>query len=243
MWHDHASIAGPYHLALIIQILHDNKVHAADPASQTIIEKPRLRLLARSGSSIQEQALYSKFSLDDLKSLDKSIISKSGLRCIFIPRFVSVDYPARAFETGQQVVGNYSCPWGIPTPDHNNLAKAFCQLGMLLSERELKLKDGVLWRTQSGGILMQNANKSELLCETQAHALYAGTCYQRPTKAGLMQELVHDLHRLPACVKEHPLRTFCQYVPNWRFPSVRFFMTFWGSWRTSQKSCHNMYLP
>ena len=48
MWRDHASIAGASHLALMIQILHDNKVHAADPASQTLIEKPRLWLLARS---------------------------------------------------------------------------------------------------------------------------------------------------------------------------------------------------
>ena len=215
MWHDHASIAGASHLALMIQILHDNKVHAADPASQTLIEQPRLWLLARSGSSIQEQALYSKFRLDDLKSLDKPIISKSGLRCKFVPRFVSVDYPAQAFETGQQVGGNYSCPCGIPTPDHKNLAKAFSQLGMSLSERELKLKDGVLWRTQSAGIL-KNANKSELLRETQACDLYAGTCYQRPTKAGLMQQLVHDLHgvhRLPALLLGAPSQDILSICP------------------------------
>ena len=78
-----------------------NKVHAADPASQTLIEKPRLWLLARSGCSIQEQALYSKFKLDDLKkSLDKPTISKSGPRCQFVARF---DYPAQAFETAWQL--------------------------------------------------------------------------------------------------------------------------------------------
>ena len=129
---------------------------------------------------------------------------------------MSVDYPARAFETGQQVGGNYSCPCGIPTPDHKNLAKVFSQRGMSLSERELKLKDGVIWRTQSTGIL-KNAIKRELLRETQARDLYAGTCYQRATRAGLMQQLVHDLHgvhRLPALLLGAPSQDILSICPQ-----------------------------
>ena len=231
MWHDHATIAGKSHLAVMVQILHDADTHIMDPASQTVIEKPRLWILAQSGSSIKDQSLYSQHRSDDLKSLTEPITSSLGLSVTFIPRFVCVDYPARAFETGQQIGGNYSCPCGISKADHINLTAAFTQSPMSLSDREAKVKDGVLWQSRTIDGLLKETKKDELLRETQARHLYAGTTYQRPTKAGLMEQLtfdLHGIHRLPALLLGNPSENILTICPKLEVPMCEVLHDFLG---------------
>ena len=203
IWHDHVTIVGNSYFSLMLQILFDNTIHRSTTtsgcSSQPIIEKPQLCILGIGNSSIQDQLKYSEDRLKDIVSLKDPIIYKNTKYQV-IPRFVIADYPARAFECGQQIGGNYSCPCGIQAQHHNDFTKAISMPISTLEERESMVQNGILWKTRQTGLL-KSITKSELLQENKSRNLYIGTSYQRPTKVSMLSDLtkeLHGIHRRPA---------------------------------------------
>ena len=86
--------------------------HITDLASQTVIEKP-------SAKDLSAKWLFHQRPNSCIHSIDpmvsracsyEPITSSLGLKVTVITRFVCVDYLARAFETGQEIEGNYRLP-------------------------------------------------------------------------------------------------------------------------------------
>ena len=121
-----------------------------------------------------------------------------------LPRHIyrekEIDYPANAFECGQQDGGNYSCPCGIQAQHHNDFTKAISMPISTLEKHESMVQNGILWKTRRTGLL-KSITKAELLQENKSCNLYIGTSYQRPTKDSMLSDLtkeLHGIHRRPA---------------------------------------------
>ena len=184
------------------KVLFDDTIHHRTTRNgypaQPIIEKPQLCIFGVGRSSIEDQMQYSDCRLNDLISLND--ITYNGITLSIIPRFFVADYPARAFEAGQQIGGAYSCPCGIPSNSHQNLSEAISTPVPSLEIHENLVKQGILWKTKQTGIL-KGATKAQIIEENRKRSLYVGTCYQRPNKDILLKDLsntLHGAHRLPA---------------------------------------------
>ena len=204
-WHDHASITGASYQAVTYQVLYDPIIHKpasrTGTASQPHVEKPRLCILGRGDSSIAEQMLYMPHRSKD----SICTVTHNGLTFQVIPRFVMADYPARAFETGQQIGGKYSCPCGLRATDHTNLALAFSKEHTTLKSKAEVLKQGVAWKKHPYGL--KQLSKQDVLEENMCRGLDVGTVYQRPTKVHMLEELqstLHGISRLPALLTTNP---------------------------------------
>lgn len=72
---------------------------------QSVVEKPYMYLLARSGSSVKDQLLYVATRREDLKALENPTNSPDGVPYTDVMRYFSGDSPARQLESGQQCGG------------------------------------------------------------------------------------------------------------------------------------------
>ena len=87
---------------------------------QTIVEKPKLYILARCPSN-EQQILYSQERLDDIIAL-KQNIKTDDIEIIDKMRIFKGDKPAAQFEAGQQKGGNFYC---FSCPSHAENASSY----------------------------------------------------------------------------------------------------------------------
>lgn len=187
---------------------------------QSMIEKPVICILGRSGSSFVDQALYSAPRVEDLAEIKDGILY-NDMHITIVPRFVAADYPARAFETGNQIGGNYRCPCGIHCDDHQNFPVALTKGHQSMEEKVTTIKSGSLW-TEKDLVIFKDLSKSEVEKETKKRKLYYGTSYQATSKAEMCEQLTNNLkgiQRFPALLvkeKTNMSEIGCQMleVPN-----------------------------
>ena len=103
------------------------------------------------------------------------------------------------------------CPCGITIADHS--CQSYCGFHAVLnkkrsiSDREAKVKDGVLWKSRTVDGLLK---ETEVGWTSRWHTCPPSLCcttYQRLTKAGLFEQLTFDPHgirRLPALLLGNP---------------------------------------
>ena len=172
---------------------------------QVVVEKPQLCVFGRSGSSIKEQAELSGPRLEDIIQCKEGLVI-DGASFTVIPRFVSADYPARAFEYGQQIGGTYKCPCGIQSDQHAKLDVAFSQKSDDLDERTDKIRKGVIWK-DNDLVIFGDLDKKKLVDEAKARGIPTGTSYQPATKADLNKSLkthMKGVTRFPALLLTSP---------------------------------------
>lgn len=68
---------------------------------QSVVEKPYIYILARSGATVKDQLMYVPTRLEDLREMDEAI-ELDGAQYFDELRFFSGDSPARNLESGQQ---------------------------------------------------------------------------------------------------------------------------------------------
>ena len=76
---------------------------------QSIVERPYIYILARSGASVKDQLLYVPTRCEDVTELSEPLeISLDGKIQTYCDklRFFTGDGPARQLEAGQQIGGN-----------------------------------------------------------------------------------------------------------------------------------------
>ena len=118
VWHDHGKISGHGHLlVLVASICYQAFFYTSQEMPQrgvnidvpTIVEEPQLYLVARSGSSDAEQAMYNEERFLDLLTLQNKISTPDGIAIADVLRFFHGDSPAAQFECGQNCAGHYIC--------------------------------------------------------------------------------------------------------------------------------------
>ena len=116
LWHDHSSILGA---GYTIHVLYDSAVFfSSDQFKQATgeiidiqekIEEPELYILCLSGSSPTDQVGTIADRLDCLLDLHHPLHNSSGIPISDKLLFFVGDHPAKAFERGSQIGGNYKC--------------------------------------------------------------------------------------------------------------------------------------
>ena len=204
-WHDHGEIAGHSNLVVNVTVLHDNAVHIAD--SQYLVEKPCIYILGWSGSNVANQVEYSRFRLQDLPQLSSLQVPKISAEVRCIPRFCVVDSPARCFECGTQIAGNYRCPCGLHCESFPDLGTSLLSPHRSLEDIQTSVLAGVLWQTQDP-FPFRALKKSDLEKELYVRKIHpAATSYYTANKADLDAILVQELkgvQRVPAILTSSP---------------------------------------
>ena len=118
VWHDHAAVAGHGHFLVMIAAIYDPAFYYTNEEMaqrgmhidvQSAVEQPELYILARSGSSEIEQAMFSQYRFSCLKELDQTLSTPQGNNITDKLRFFHGDHPAQQFEVGHNQGGHYPC--------------------------------------------------------------------------------------------------------------------------------------
>ena len=136
-WHDHAKILGTGYLLITINTVYDTaqfmteqeyKVKTGKDVSniQAIVEKPHIYIIAAGSSSAEDQAAVIPDRTECLHDLTQVCISSKGIGITDTLRFFKGDGPAKQFERGTQMGGNYKCgSCGCHSDMMGDLAHAF----------------------------------------------------------------------------------------------------------------------
>lgn len=161
VWHDHATVAGHGHFLVLLSCVYDPAFYYT-PAEMktmtgvevdvpTLVETPEIHILGRSGSSLNEQAQFSKTRRECLEDLSISLQTATGITINDICRFFHGDGPAAQFETGHNIGGNYSCAGcGAKSSCFDDLAYCYRCPKPSLAERQQFVLQGKVWKQKQG---------------------------------------------------------------------------------------------
>ena len=198
-WHDHGEIAGHSNIVFNVTVLYDRAIHS--PNSQALVEKPSVYILGRSKSNVAEQVKFSSYRAEDLPKLDAIFLEQLGISVHCVPRFCVGDTPARAFECGTQMGGNFPCPCGLPSEKFSQLGESLLAGHRSLNKIKETVVKGVLWKSDPVSPF-QNLLKKDVERELIARSLHPClTAYYTVNKADLDAVLTQELtgiQRLPA---------------------------------------------
>ena len=147
-----------------------------------------------------------------LYQLSQQTITPSGIKIYDVLRIFTGDNPARQFESGQQRGGNYSCLCGIHVNDHKNLACAFTNRTISLTDRFEHFKKGIMWK----GFSMKNINplsnlkKSELIKELDHRKLESYDDMNKNELQSILTETMRGMNRpaallCPSLINNEPV--------------------------------------
>ena len=119
IWHDHGPIAGHGHLLVMVAcIYYDEQFYYTNEEMKTkgvtidvptYVERPAIHILARSTSTLEDQAKFCEFRLSCIKEVHLNIATPKQHAIRDIVRFFHGDRPAQQFEAGHNQGGNYPC--------------------------------------------------------------------------------------------------------------------------------------
>ena len=118
LWHDHSEVGGHGHMLCTISCIFDPAFYLTDSEMlakgvkinvQQIVEQPQVYILARSSSSIMDQSMFSKPRVEDISNLSSPIYSAKNVPIMDVLRYYHGDGPARQFEAGNDIGGDYPC--------------------------------------------------------------------------------------------------------------------------------------
>ena len=215
VWLDNSTVANHGYLVCMVTCLYDPAVFYTDSefkeltgqkvSIQKIIEKPEIHFIARSGSSDEEQMLYSETRLKCIQEIDTSITLKN-VPYVDIMRFSHGDSPQRACEAGHQKGGNYFCSGcAIHASMVDDIDHALnCKLQSLQSKRDAILKGAVARRNSLAFKIkpLKGLSKGEIEEELTSRKVY-----DDGTKAelqGALDEQLCGKQRVPALLFSRP---------------------------------------
>ena len=221
IWHDLSTIANHGHLVFMVSCLYDPAIYYTNAEYkeltgynntldiQTKIESPEVYIVARSGSSDDEQLTYVDTRLECLEELSLKVQTDAGNDVSDTMCFFHGDSPARQLESGQQKGGNFYCSGcGVKAQQAYDLDICFSCHYMSLAARQQLVLSGPLGRKNSlakASKPFQNMKKDELIKELNARRIYEGETKKELEK--LLAEELHGVQRVPALLYTNPTST------------------------------------
>ena len=108
VWHDHSSIAGHTYFLVLVTPIYDESFYYTDREImestgkniniQSIVERPEIHIIGRSGASIANQMLFNKCRQECMGQIDEPVTSESGIAIHDVIRFFHGDGPAQQYE-------------------------------------------------------------------------------------------------------------------------------------------------
>ena len=158
LWHDHGKIAGHGHLLVLVSCIFDEAFYytSAEMIERgtqidvpTKVEEPQMYLLARSGSSDAEQALYDHDRFIDLLTLKEGVTTPEGIEINDVLRFFHGDSPAAQFESGHSRGGHYICTACTMNANaFDDLQTCFRSPMLDIKRRQSFILGSVSWKTK-----------------------------------------------------------------------------------------------
>ena len=119
LWHDHGTILGLGCILITVHIAYDPAVfytqseyeekYSQSISIQSLVERPKLHIIAAGSSSIEHQIAIIQDRIDCLYELDHEIVSSNGVVVQDTLKFFIGDHPAKQFERGTQQGGRFKC--------------------------------------------------------------------------------------------------------------------------------------
>ena len=119
LWHDHGTILGLGCLLVTAHIAYDpavfytqseyEEIHGKSPSIQSLVERPKLYIMAAGSSSIEDQVSIIQDRIDCLQELSINLTASNGVVIHDKMMFFIGDHPAQQFERGTQVGGKFKC--------------------------------------------------------------------------------------------------------------------------------------
>ena len=119
LWHDHGTILGLGCILITVHIAYDPAVFLTQVeyeekngkglSIQSIVERPKLYIVAAGSSSCEDQIAILQDRIDCLHDLPAEISATNGVIVHDSLRFFIGDHPAQQFERGTQQGGRFKC--------------------------------------------------------------------------------------------------------------------------------------
>ena len=119
VWHDHSTVAGHGHFLVLVSVVYDpafflTSVEVRENLGreidvQSTIEAPEVHIIGRSSSSLEDQALFNACRKECLLHLSTPLRLNTGTVVSDVLRFFHGDGPAKQFEAGNTVGGDFCC--------------------------------------------------------------------------------------------------------------------------------------
>ena len=208
IWHDHSTISGHNHLLVTVACVYDPAFyHTPEEVGgkdvQTIIERPEIHILGRSGSSLQDQALFNNCRLECIQELSTPLHTTTGIQVIDTLRFFHGDGPAQQYEAGNSFGGTYPCvQCGVASEEMSELECAYKCQTRSLKERQEFILEGQVWK--KGGINIYDKLKVKELRQELKSRHIETRGLNRDEMDSLLKSLRMGITNLPALLQPHP---------------------------------------
>ena len=208
-WHDHAEIAGHSHFLCTITSIYDPAFYYTTEEMlakgkkidvEFVVEQPEVYIIARSKSSLQEQAAFNKSRTEDLNTLSAPITTAHGVPIDDILRIFHGDGPARQFEAGNNVGGYHPCTGcGVLSTLFDDIVHSYRCKPITIAERQELILAGKAWKV---GTALNKLSAKQLRTEMKIHGLKAD---------GKKKDMIKDfrekrmgINSLPALIQSNP---------------------------------------
>ena len=177
---------------------------------QTKIESPEVYIVARSGSSDNEQLTYVDTRLECLEDPSLKVQTDAGNDVSHTMRFFHGHSPARQLESGQQKGGNFYClGCGVNAQQAYDLDICFSCHYMSLATRQQLVLSGPLGRKNSLGKAskpFQNMKKDELIKSWMQEEYMRGR-QRKNLRSFWQRSSMASKQRVPALLYTNPTST------------------------------------
>ena len=119
LWHDHGTILGLGCLLVTAHVAYDPAVfytqseheetHGKSPSIQSLVERPKLYIMAAGSSSVEDQVAIIQDRIDCLHELSANLTASNGVVIHNKMSFFIGDHPAQQFKRGTQQGGKFKC--------------------------------------------------------------------------------------------------------------------------------------
>ena len=212
IWHDHSTVDGHGHFLVLVSAVYDPAFYFTalemkekfdkNIDIQSVVEVPEIHILARSSSSLDDQAKYNACRGECLKELTTKLKLSSGDEVTDVARFFHGDGPAQQFESGNTIGGNYSCVGcGARSDRFDDVAYTYRCPAQPIAERPQFLLKGHSWKN-----IKNRPLDKLLLADLQKELRVRGYEVQgkKPAIEKKFEELRMGISNFPALLQENP---------------------------------------
>ena len=216
IWHDHSEVAGHGHLLVLVSAIYDPALFYsnAEKAQKGVtidvhktVQEPHTYILARSKSSLKEQASFNHYRTNDLNSLGTELYTLKQTPIQDRLRYFHGDGPAQQFEAGAKIGGKYACVGCTATSSMlDDLTYTYHCNHMSIADRQAFTTAGVAWR--KGGVNpLDNLKIKELKAELAKRG--ENTADKKKTELEqIFSDLRAGINNVPALLQKDPTAVF-----------------------------------
>ena len=169
----------------------------------SVVEEPHLYLLARSGSSDAEQAMYNEERFLDLLTLGQKVTTPDGIEIRDVLRFFHGDSPAVQFECGHNRAGHYICTsCTASVSKFDDIPTCYRSPVVDLKHRQSFILKGTTWKTAAAKPF-EGLKVEQLRSEFRARKMIPDGKTKNELERELSQ-LRKGIQRFPALLQPFP---------------------------------------